>query len=183
MKVVVGVTGASGIVLADKLLDNLKGQETFLIISEAAKKVGKYEGYPSVEPLEKKASHSYRQNNLAAPISSSSFPVDAMVIVPCSMKTLSACANGYADDLIVRAAENMLKMGKKLVVCPRETPLSLSALKNMAELKTAGAIILPPNLAFYPRPESVEDVIGFFVGKILDSLSIEHNLYKKWGKK
>ncbi len=181
MKIVVGVTGASGIVLADRLLSALKDHETFLVISEGAKKVGAFEGYASMNALQDAASHVYDDADFGAPIASSSFPVDAMAIVPTSMKTLSAVAAGYADTLITRSAENMLKFGKPLVVCPRETPLSLSALKNMAALKRAGALVCPPVLAFYPHPGSVDDVVDFAAGKVLDCLGVDHDLYMRWG--
>jgi len=103
------------------------------------------------------------------------------VVVPCSMKTLSAIANGYADNLIVRAAENVLKMGRKLVVVPRDTPLSLAAIENMRRLKLAGAIVLPPNVAYYFGPKTIDDVTDFMAGKILDALGVGHELYRRWG--
>lgn len=181
MKLVIGVTGASGIVLADRLLAALNDHETFLVISEGAKKVGSFEGYASMKPLQDAATHVYDDADFAAPIASSSFPVDAMAIVPASMKTLSAVAHGYADTLITRAAENTLKFGKPIVVCPRETPLSLSALENMTALKRAGALICPPVLAVYPQPKEVDDVVDFAAGKILDCLGVDHDLYKRWG--
>ena len=103
-----------------------------------------------------------------------------MVVVPASLKTLSSIASGHCDTLIGRCAENVLKMGRKLVVVPRDTPLSLSAIENMRSLKLAGAIILPPNIAFYHGPESAEDMVDFVVGKVLDALDVEHSLYKAW---
>jgi len=103
-----------------------------------------------------------------------------MAIVPCSMKTLSGIAHGYADNLILRAAENVLRLGRRLVVVPRETPLSLADIENMRRVKLAGAIVLPPNMAYYYRPQTVGEVTDFFVGKILDVLGIEHRLYKRW---
>ncbi len=96
------------------------------------------------------------------------------------MKTLSAIAHGYADDLIGRAADMMLRMGRPLVLMPRETPLSLPAIENMRLAKLAGAIILPPVMAYYPRPQTVDDVTDFFVGKVLDVLGVEHHLYRRW---
>jgi 4-hydroxy-3-polyprenylbenzoate decarboxylase len=98
------------------------------------------------------------------------------------MKTLSAVAHGYASDLIVRVAEMVLRLGRPLVLMPRETPLSLAAIENMRLAKLAGAIILPPVVAYYPRPQTVDDMTAFFVGKVLDALNMEHNLYRRWGE-
>lgn len=180
MRVIIAVTGASGITLADKLLKFLKitKYEIHLIISESANKVIKHE-LPEFH-AEKLADFLYKEDDLEARISSSSYRVDAMVIIPCSMKTLSAIANGFSDNLITRSAENILKLGKRLVVVPRDTPLTLAAIDNMKKLKLAGAVILPPNMAYYYKPRTVDDVTNFFVGKILDVLDIEHKLYKKW---
>ncbi|ODS43067.1 MAG: aromatic acid decarboxylase [Candidatus Altiarchaeales archaeon IMC4] len=177
MRIIVAVTGASGVVIAKRVLESLSGHEVHLIVSENAKKVMKYERVEIDENLCKK---SYSENDMAALIASSSFAVDAMVIVPCSMKTLSAVANGFCDNLIVRAAENVLKMGKRLVVVPRDTPLTLAAIENMRRVKLSGGIILPPVAAYYNEPKSADDMTDFFVGKILDVLGIKHGLYKKW---
>jgi len=102
------------------------------------------------------------------------------VIVPCSMKTLAAIATGYADSLIVRAADNTLRMRRPLIIAPRETPLSASALKNMLRLRHDGAIIFPLNAAFYHHPQTIHDITNFFVGKILDILGIPNQLYQRW---
>jgi 4-hydroxy-3-polyprenylbenzoate decarboxylase len=133
-----------------------------------------------LKKVRKLAKKVYDEEDLAASISSSSFKIDAMVVAPCSLKSLSAIANGYSDNLIARAAENCLKMNWALVVCPRDTPLSLPALENMRKLKKAGALILPFNMAYYFKPKSIEEVTDFFVGKILDALDLEHKLYHKW---
>ena len=183
MGVIVAVTGASGAVIAMRLLEVLKEKriETHLIISDAGKKVLGYELGNSDEIRSLSTFH-YGENEIDAGIASSSNPVDAMVIVPCSLKTLSAVANGFCDNLITRCAENMLKLNQKLVVMPRDTPLSLAAIENMRKLKLSGAIILPPNMAYYYKPETVDDVTDFFAGKILDALGIEHSVYRKWTK-
>jgi 4-hydroxy-3-polyprenylbenzoate decarboxylase len=104
-----------------------------------------------------------------------------MVVAPCSTKTLAAIAHGYADNLIVRVAETMLRLNRMLVVMPRETPLTLAAIENMRALRLAGAILLPPMVAYYPRPRSIEEVTDFFVGKVLDVLGLQHTLYRRWG--
>lgn len=181
MRIVIAITGASGAVLGKRLLENLKGEETHLIVSESAKKIIEYE-LESLEEITKLATHTYKEEELHSSIGSSSQPVDSMVIIPCSLKTLSAVANGFSDNLITRCAENILKMGKKLVVVPRDTPLSLAAIENMKKLKLAGALIVPPNMAYYYKPETLDDVTNFFVGKVLDSLGIENSLYRRWGR-
>jgi 4-hydroxy-3-polyprenylbenzoate decarboxylase len=128
------------------------------------------------------ATHRWEVGDLGAHLSSSSRAPDAMVVAPCSMKTLSAIAHGYAGNLIVRTAENMLRLGRPLVLMPRETPLSLSAIENMRLARLGGAIILPPVMAYYARPQTVDDVTDFFVGKVLDVLRLDHGLYRRWGE-
>lgn len=176
MHVIVAITGASGAVMALRLLQELSAQQVDLIITEAAQLVIRHElGQPDFP-----ASRRFAPNQLDAPIASSSCPVDAMVVIPCSMKTLAAIAHGYADNLVTRAAENVLRTRKKLVLVPRETPLSLAAIENMRAAALAGAIILPPVMAYYFQPQSVEQVTDFFVGKVLDALGLPHDLYRRW---
>ena len=179
MKLIVAITGASGVVLGKRLVEVLKTgknkdkYEIHLIVSEKAKEIA---GFEEVD-LKKAvglADYSYDEDDLESAISSSSQGVDAMVVIPCSMKTLSAVANGLCDNLVNRAAENVLKLGRRLVVVPRDTPLSLAALENMAKLKKDGAIIVPPVMAYYYKPKTLDDVTDFFVGKALDCLEIEH---------
>ena len=180
MEIVVAITGASGVVIGVRLLDLLAEQTihtVHLIVSGGAEPVLAQEVGPDV-PL--RATHRWAAGDLSAPISSSSRTPQAMAVVPCSMKTLSAIAHGYADDLIGRAADVMLRMGRPLVLMPRETPLSLPAIENMRLAKLAGAIILPPVMAYYPQPQTVDDVTDFLVGKVLDVLGIEHQLYRRW---
>ena len=178
MRLVVAITGASGAVIAQRLLEFLhREHQVFLVVSRAARQVIEFElGENASLPCDER----YDSENLLAPLASSSFAVDAMVVVPCSMKTLAAIAHGYADNLIVRAAENALRMGKPLVLVPRETPLSLMDIENMHRAKLAGAIILPPVVAYYHKPRTVDEVTDFIVGKILDVLGIEHRLYRRW---
>ncbi len=126
------------------------------------------------------ASRSYSEDDLKAPISSGSFLTDGMVVVPCSLKTLAAIASGFSNNLTARAAEVTLKEGRKLILVPRETPLSLTALRNMCRAAESGAIILPAMPAFYFKPKSLEDLTDYITGKILDQFKISHNLYSRW---
>lgn len=181
MKLVIAVTGASGIILAKRLLEVLreKNIEAHLIVSEAAKKVAELEDVKYAD-LQKLAKVEYAVNDFSAAIASGSFKTDGMIILPCTMKTLAGLASGYSDNLILRAGDVCLKENRKLVIVPRETPLSYIHLRNMSILKKAGAIILPPNLTYYQKPENLEDMENFIIGKILDAFGIEHNLYRRW---
>lgn len=185
MKITVAISGASGVVLGKRLVEFLKSDanktkyEVHLIVSDAAKEIA---GYEEVDLAHARglADYCYDEDDIEAGISSSSYGIDAMVVIPCSMKTLSAIANGFAENLIDRAAENVMKTGRRMVVVPRDTPLSLAALENMVKLKSAGALIVPPVMAYYYKPETIDDVTDFFVGKVLDALQIEHDLYNRW---
>ncbi len=182
MEVVVAITGASGVVIGARLLEVLAGRgehQVHLIVSSAAQQVIAHEMSSEKDLL---ATCHWSADDLSAPIASSSRAADAMVIAPCSMKTLSAVAHDYADDLIARVAGIMLRMGRPLVLMPRESPLSLPAIENMRLAKLAGAIILPPVMAYYSQPKTVADVTDFFVGKVLDVLGLEHHLYRRWGE-
>jgi 4-hydroxy-3-polyprenylbenzoate decarboxylase len=179
-KFVVGITGASGVIIGVRLIEILlqKNLSVITIITENARKVIEHElGKNFKFPLE---AEYYNEHDASAPINSSSFLIDAAVIAPCSMKTLSAIAHGYSNNLITRAADNQLRTDKPLILVPRETPLSISHLENMLKLKQAGAIICPPMAAYYHHPQSVADMTDFFVGKILDLLGIQNRLYKRW---
>ncbi len=182
MEIVIAITGASGVTIGARLLEVLAEREehqVHLLLSSGAEAVITHE-LGVVVPLP--ATHRWKPDDLAAPIASSSRAPDAMVVSPCSMKTLSAIAHGYASDLIGRTAEIMLRMGRPLILMPRETPLSLPAIENMRKARLAGAIILPPMVAYYPRPQTMADVTDFFVGKVLDMLGLEHDLYRRWGE-
>jgi len=182
VEIVVAITGASGAAIGARLLEVLASQQAHtvhLIVSDGAKPVIEHEiGSSRHLP----ATHRWRADDLAAPLASSSRAPEAMVIAPCSMKTLSGIAYNYASDLIVRAADIMLRMGRPLVIMPRETPLSLPGIESMRLAKLAGAIILPPTMAYYPQPRTVEEVTDFFVGKVLDVLGLDHGLYHRWGE-
>jgi 4-hydroxy-3-polyprenylbenzoate decarboxylase len=182
MRFIVGVSGASGIIYAVRLLEVLrqKGAYTYLILSPAARENIVLETEFDVEYVESLANVCYRHLDVAAPISSGSFQTDGMVVVPCSMKTLSGIANGYEENLLIRAALVTLKEGRQLVLVPRETPLAIPHLKNMLLAAEAGAVILPAMPGFYHRPKTVDDIVNHVVGKILDVLGIEHDLYQRW---
>jgi len=175
MKIVVALTGASGSIVGVKLIEELKKRkiEVITLISKYGKKVIE-------EEIDLKIKPDYQEDDFFSPIASSSQKIDAFVICPCSMKTLSAIANGYSDNLITRLADICLKMKIKLILCVRETPYNLIHIENMKKVTLAGGVVMPLNIAYYFKPKSVEDITNFFVGKILDLLSIENDLYKRW---
>ncbi len=179
---VVAITGCSGVTYGVRLLEACRqlGIETDLIVSRAAEQILKLELGKSVDDLRKLATRSYQPDDFTAPLASGSVHTDGMVIAPCSVKTLGAVASGVAADLITRAADVTLKEVRPLVLVPRETPLNLIHLENMARLKRAGATILPAMPAFYQKPQSIQDLVDFVVGKILDVLDVEHQLYRRW---
>jgi flavin prenyltransferase len=185
MKITVGVSGASGIVYAVRLLEvlyNLK-IETHLVLSEWAERNLAYETDKCLAEVKALARVVYGNRELDAPISSGSFPINGMVVIPCSMKSLSAIAHGYSDSLLVRAADVMLKERKKLVLVPRETPLSMIHLNNMLAATQAGAVIMPPMPAFYNRPQTIDDIVNHTVARVLDHFEIDNGLIKRWGSK
>ncbi len=181
-KIVIGFSGASGIIYGIRLLEILNSIniQTYLIISEWAKKNIEIETDKTLEYVKSLSSVNYDNFKLDASVSSGSFLHDGMVIVPCSMKSLSSIANGYDDTLISRAASVTLKESRKLIIVPRETPLSRIHLENMVKLQEAGAIILPAMPGFYHKPSTIEEIIDHLVGKILDQLNIKHDLFKRW---
>jgi 4-hydroxy-3-polyprenylbenzoate decarboxylase len=183
MVIIIGITGATGAIYGIRLLEVLSSRkdiETHLIISEAGEKTIAWETKRPVADIKKLASYSYDINDIYAPISSGSFPADGMIIAPCTIKTMSALANSYSDNLMVRAGDVTLKERRKLVLVVRETPLHLGHLRNMARLSEMGAIILPPVPAFYHQPQTVQDIIDHTVGKILDIFGIKHDLFRRW---
>jgi 4-hydroxy-3-polyprenylbenzoate decarboxylase len=131
--------------------------------------------------LPKKGLHVYRDDRLDAPIASGTFRTGGMFIVPCSMKTLSGVANGYSENLVQRAADVTIKEGRRLVIAPREMPFSAIHLENMLKLARLGVTVAPPVAAFYTLPRSIDDMVDFFVGKLLDAMNIPHELFKRWG--
>ncbi|MEF8878782.1 MAG: UbiX family flavin prenyltransferase [Candidatus Thermoplasmatota archaeon] len=183
MKVLVALTGASGSIYGIRLLEELNNSsnvETHMIASESAKKILEYETRYTYKDLKKIADDFYDNDDLFSPVSSGTYKIDAMVIVPCSMKTLSAVANGYSDTLISRSASCCLKENNKLVLVPRETPLALPYIKNMLKSYEAGAIVLPAIPGFYHKPKKIDDLVDFVVGKIFDQLGLNHDLFERW---
>lgn len=182
MRLIVAITGASGAIYGKRLLEVLqnKSVETHLVISKAAEKVIKHELEIAGKDLEKLATHVHGVGDLNAPIVSGSFKTNGMVIIPCSMKTLAGISHGYSDNLILRAADVTLKEKRKLILVPRETPLSAIHLRNMLDLAKNGAIIVPAMPAYYHKPKSISSLTDYIVGKVLDLLEIEHTLYKRW---
>ena len=180
--IVVAITGASGVIYGIRLLEALKELkiENSLIISDSAKTVIKSETDWEINDIMNLADNYYRFNDLTASINSGSFKFDSLAIVPCSMKTLSSIANGYAANTITRVADVSLKERRTTVIVPRETPLRTAHIKNMLTLSQEGAIILPAMPGFYSDHDSVDNQINFVVGKILDSLNIENDLFKRW---
>jgi 4-hydroxy-3-polyprenylbenzoate decarboxylase len=185
LRLVVAITGASGVIYAKRLLEVLREKkiETHLIVSKAAEKVIKHELEITKEDLEKIAETVHNVDDLSAPLMSGSFQTDAMIIIPCTMKTLAGIANGYADNLILRAADVTLKERRKLIVVPRETPLSVIHLRNMLKLAKLDVFVVPAMPAYYHEPKEIDDLVDFVVGKVLDCLGLKHHLFKRWSGK
>lgn len=182
MRVLLSVGGASGSIYGIRLLEELikSKVEVHLIVSDGAKKILEHETKYKYSALKKKSNYYYNNDDMFAGPASGSFHLDAMVVALCSMKTLSAIANGYGDTLTSRAASCCLKEERKLILVIRETPLDLPGIKNMLSAKQAGATILPAMPGFYHKPQKIEDLVDFIVGKILDQLKIKHSLFKRW---
>jgi 4-hydroxy-3-polyprenylbenzoate decarboxylase len=180
VQIVLAITGASGIIYAQRLLNNLdpRRHEINLLISNYAHAVISQEFPQGLKIPEGVHSHSIKSMN--APFASGSNPCDAMVVIPCSMGTLGRIAHGYSEDVLLRTADVMLKEKKKLILVPRETPLNLVQIKNMELLLLAGAMILPANPAFYSQPKTVEEVADTVVARVLDHLGVENKLSPRW---
>lgn len=183
MKLIVGITGSTGVIYGVRLLEILKQMkiETHLIISEWAAKCLAMETEFSLEQVKSLANSVSDEHNMASSVSSGTHKVDGMIVAPCSMKTLSSIANGYDETLVARAAGVTIKEGRKLVLMVRETPLSAINLENMLKLARLGIVILPPVTEFYTKPKSIDDIVNHGVGKCLDQFYIEHDLYPRWG--
>jgi 4-hydroxy-3-polyprenylbenzoate decarboxylase len=183
MRLIVGMSGASGVIYGIRLLEALQQfaeVETHLILSRGAKLNIALETDWEPKAVEALADVVHSDQNLAASLSSGSFQTSGMVIVPCSMKTLSGVVNSYADNLVVRAADVVLKECRRLVLVPRESPLHVGHTRLLHEAATMGAIICPPMPAFYGAPQTVDDIINHSVGRILDLFGLDSGLVKRW---
>ena len=179
-----GMSGGSCAIYGIGLLKVLQELdiETHLVVSTMGEYVAVHECGMDLQELKALATYFHDNKNLAAPIASGSFKTDGMVIVPCSMRTLAAVANGLSDNLLTRAADVVIKEKRNLVMVPRETPLSVIHLENMLKLARAGVTLMPASPGFYHQPEGITDIVSIMVGRILDQLKIEHNLFKRWGE-
>jgi len=185
-RLIVGMSGASGVIYGIRLLTVLQSVpdvETHLVLSNAAKRTIPLETDYKVKEVEALADRLYSFGDIAAAISSGSFKTAGMVVVPCAIKTLSAIANSYSDNLLARAADVVLKDRRKLVLVVRETPLHLGHLRLMTSVTEMGAIVAPPMPAFYHRPKNIDDIINQTVNRVLDLLDIEldQDLFTRWG--
>ncbi len=183
-RIIVALSGASGITYGVRLLQVLNKIdciETHLIISPSAELIIKKEcKIDDINIIKKLADKTYNFKDIGAAISSGSFLTKGMVIIPCSIKTLSGIANSYNENLIIRAADVCLKERRKLVLVVRETPLHLGHIELMKKVTEIGGIILPPMPSFYHEPKTIDDIINQTIGKVLDQFEIEHNLFKRW---
>lgn len=181
-RLIVGISGASGVIYGVRILSLLKekGFETHLVISESGKKNIEIETDYAPSDVEAMADYAYDNRDVGAALASGSFLTSGMVVVPCTIKTLSGIANSYTDNLLVRAADVTLKEKRKLVLVVRETPLHKGHLRLMTVAAGMGAHILPPVPSFYHQPKTIADIIDQTIGKIFDYLSIQHDLFKRW---
>lgn len=183
MRLIVGMSGASGVIYGIRLLEALQIMdevETHLILSKGAKLNIALETSWEPKAVEALADVVHSDQNLAASLSSGSFQTAGMVILPCSMKTLSGVVNSYADNLVVRAADVVLKEQRRLVLVPRESPLHVGHTRLMHEAATMGAIICPPMPAFYNEPQTIDDIINHSVGRILDLFGLDNEMVQRW---
>ena len=181
-RIILAMTGASGAIYGLKAIDTLRGLnfEVHLIISHMGEQVIAQETNLSIQDLHSSVDHIYQPKDLAAPIASGSFTTAGMLVIPCSIKTLSGIANSYSENLIQRAADVCLKEGRPLVLALRETPLHAGHLQLMAQATAAGAIIYPLTPAFYNRPQTINDLVDTTVGRMLARIGIENKLYQPW---
>ncbi len=184
-RIVIAIAGASGVIYGVRMLKLLQDTdyETHLIISDAGKLNIEIETEYKPDDVLSMADYTYDHRNVAAPLASGSFLTEGMVVVPCTIKSLSGIANSYTENLLVRAADVMLKEKRKLVLVVRETPLHKGHLRLMTMAADIGAHLLPPIPSFYHMPKTIDDIIDQTVGKIFDYMGIEHNLFKRWNGK
>ncbi len=182
-RIIVGITGASGVIYGARTLETLAklGVETHLIVSDSGVRNMAIESGYSIEELQAMASQVHDFHDVSASIASGSYHVDGMIVAPCSIKTLSAIANSYNENLLVRAADVNLKERRKLVLIVRETPLHEGHLDLMMRVTRMGGVIMPPVPAFYHMPKTIDEIIYQTVGKALDQFSIDAHLFNRWG--
>ena len=183
MRIVVGITGASGVVYGVRLLETLAGidgVETHLVTTRAAELTLRLETDVGVDDVRALADVVHGLDDMGASISSGSFPTDGMIVAPCSVKTLSGVVNSYSDNLLLRAADVMLKEKRPLVLVVRETPLHLGHLRLLAAAAEIGATVFPPVPAFYTRPASLDEVIDQTVGRVLDQVGLDSERFPRW---
>jgi 4-hydroxy-3-polyprenylbenzoate decarboxylase len=184
MRLIIGISGASGAIYGIRLLETLRDQdgvETHLVMSTTGRMNIQIETDWKVKDVEALADVVHRNNDVGAMIASGSYQSDGMIVAPCSMKTLSAIVNSYADNLLCRAADVMLKERKPLILVPRESPLHTGHCRLLYQAAKMGIDIAPPMPAFYNRPQSVDDIVNHTVGRLLDLIGLESNLVKRWG--
>lgn len=181
-RIIVGLSGASGIVYGIRLLEAAKslGVETDLIMTDLAAKMIEIETSLPQEKITELATRVHDSFDFTSPLASGGYRHQGMVIIPCSMKTVAGIACGFADNLLLRAADCSLKERRPIVIVPRETPLSVIHLRNLLTLAEAGATILPAAPGFYHQPRTIPDLVDHVVGKVFDVLSIDHHLYRRW---
>ena len=182
MKIVVGITGASGSIYGLRLINTLRqaGHEVHAVVTDSGWQVLDYECGVSREAFAQRVDVLYDNHDIGAAIASGSFRMDAMVIVPCSMKTAGSIAHAVSDNLLTRAADVALKEYRPLLIVPRETPMHAIHLENLLKLSQAGARIIPASPGFYHRPQTLADLVDMLVGKICDQLGVEHELFARW---
>ena len=183
MRLIIAITGSTGVIYGIRMLEVLKdaGVETHLIMSEWAEKCISMETKHNVEYVKSLAASISDEKNMAASISSGTHKTDGMIVIPCSMKSLSSIANGYDETLVARAAGVTLKESRKLILVARETPLTAINLENMLKLAQLGVVIMPPVTEFYTNPTSIDAMVDHIVGKCLDQFDIDHDLFTRWG--
>ena len=183
MRLIVGISGATGACMGKRLLEVLSAfddVETYLVISEGAKTTICSENAGTPEEFEKLADRTFDSNDLAACISSGSYKTDGMIVIPCSMKSLSAIAHSYCDNLLTRAADVCLKEGRKVVLVPREMPLSKSHIRNLYLAADNGCVIIPPMLTFYNDCLTTEEQVDHIIGKVLSQFGLDYAPFKPW---
>jgi polyprenyl P-hydroxybenzoate/phenylacrylic acid decarboxylase-like protein len=184
-RLVVGISGASGAILGIELLLQMRQQpewETHLVVTSGARRTIQLETIYTIDQVEALATKVHRLSDVGASIASGTFKTAGMVVVPCSMRTLAGVANGFSENLLLRAADVTLKERRPLVLVPREAPLNRIHLRNMVTASDAGAVILPPVVAYYNKPATVQDMTNHIVGKILDAFEIQMPAFRRWGE-